>query len=60
VIAGPAPELGAFAAQGQERGVEVLEIGEAGGERLEVSAAEAEVSVSLADAERAWRSLRPG
>ena len=46
--------------QGAERGVDVLAIGEAGGERLEISAAEAEVSLSLADAERAWRSLGPG
>ncbi|HEX6115502.1 MAG TPA: phosphoribosylformylglycinamidine synthase subunit PurL [Solirubrobacterales bacterium] len=32
-------------------------IGTAGGTRIEVSAAEAEVSVSVAEAERAWRSL---
>jgi phosphoribosylformylglycinamidine synthase len=59
VVAGPASALSAFAAQGLERSVEVLEIGEAGGERLEVSAAEADVSVPLADAELAWRSLQP-
>jgi phosphoribosylformylglycinamidine synthase subunit PurL len=58
-VAGPAPELSALAAQGSKQGVDVLPIGEAGGERLEISAAEAEVSVSLADAERAWRSLGP-
>ena len=52
-------ELGVLAAQGSERGVDVLAIGEAGGERLEISAAEAEVSLPLADAERAWRSLGP-
>ena len=56
-VAGPAPELAALAAEGAERGVDVLAIGEAGGERLEISAAEAEVSLPLADAERAWRSL---
>jgi phosphoribosylformylglycinamidine synthase subunit PurL len=32
-------------------------IGETGGDRIEVSAAEAEIAVDLADAERAWRSL---
>ncbi len=51
--------LGALAAEGPERGVDVLPLGEAGGERLEISAAEAEVSLPLADAERAWRSLGP-
>jgi phosphoribosylformylglycinamidine synthase subunit PurL len=58
-VAGPATELSALAAQGSRRGVDVLPIGEAGGERLEISAAEAEVSLPLADAERAWRSLGP-
>jgi phosphoribosylformylglycinamidine synthase len=58
VVAGSASDLRALAAQGSERDVEVLPIGEAGGERLEISAAEAEVSVALADAERAWRSLK--
>ncbi len=32
-------------------------IGAAGGEHLELSAAEAEVSIPLAEAEAAWRSL---
>jgi hypothetical protein len=32
-------------------------VGEAGGDSLELSAAEAEVSVPLGDAESAWRSL---
>jgi phosphoribosylformylglycinamidine synthase II len=58
-VAGPAPELRVLAAEGSKRGVDVLTIGEAGGERLEISAAEAEVSVPLADAERVWRSLGP-
>jgi phosphoribosylformylglycinamidine synthase subunit PurL len=60
VVAGAAPELGALAAEGDERGVDVVPLGEAGGERVEISAAEAEVSLPLADAERAWRSLGPG
>jgi phosphoribosylformylglycinamidine synthase II len=38
-------------------GIEALEIGAVGGDRLEFSAAERDVSVALADAERAWRSL---
>jgi phosphoribosylformylglycinamidine synthase len=58
VVAGAASELSALAAEGSERGVDVMVIGEAGEERLELSAAEAEVSVALADAERAWRSLQ--
>jgi phosphoribosylformylglycinamidine synthase subunit PurL len=37
--------------------VEALEIGGVGGDRLTFSAAERDVSVALADAERAWRSL---
>ncbi|MEK6325977.1 MAG: phosphoribosylformylglycinamidine synthase subunit PurL [Actinomycetota bacterium] len=59
VVAGTVSELAALATQGSERGVDVLEIGEAGGGRLEISAAEAEVSLELADAERAWGSLGP-
>jgi hypothetical protein len=35
----------------------VLAIGEAGGDAVELLAAEAEVSLPLADAEEAWRSL---
>jgi phosphoribosylformylglycinamidine synthase len=58
VVSGAASELSALAAEGSERGVDVMVIGEAGEERLEISAAEAEVSVALADAERAWRSLQ--
>ncbi len=58
-VAGAAPELEALAAQGSRRSVDVLVIGEAGGELLEISAAEAEVALPLADAERAWRSLGP-
>jgi phosphoribosylformylglycinamidine synthase subunit PurL len=38
-------------------GVGALEIGAVGGDRLAFSAAERDVSVALADAERAWRSL---
>ncbi len=38
-------------------GIEALVLGEAGGDRIEVEAAEASVDVALTDAERAWRSL---
>ncbi len=41
----------------EQAGVEALEIGGVGGDRLAFSAAERDVSVALADAERAWRSL---
>jgi phosphoribosylformylglycinamidine synthase II len=41
----------------EQAGVEALEIGSVGHERLTLSAAERDVSVALADAERAWRSL---
>jgi hypothetical protein len=37
--------------------VAVLPVGEVGGEGIELLAAEAEVAISLADAEAAWRSL---
>jgi phosphoribosylformylglycinamidine synthase subunit PurL len=58
-VAGGTTELAALAAEGERLGVDVLPIGKAGGDRIEISAAEAEVSLSLAAAERAWRSLRP-
>jgi phosphoribosylformylglycinamidine synthase len=38
-------------------GVQAFEVASVGGERLSISAAERDISVSLADAERAWRSL---
>ncbi|MGZ5387931.1 MAG: phosphoribosylformylglycinamidine synthase subunit PurL [Solirubrobacterales bacterium] len=38
-------------------GVDAVELGTAGGERLEIAAAEREVSLLVADAERAWRAL---
>jgi phosphoribosylformylglycinamidine synthase len=43
-----------------ESGVSVLLLGEPGGERLEIEAAESSLNVLLADAERAWRSLGEG
>jgi phosphoribosylformylglycinamidine synthase len=57
VVAGPAAELGALAAEGGRRGIDVLPVGEAAGTTIEISAAEAELSVSIGEAEQAWRSL---
>jgi hypothetical protein len=57
VVAGRPDQLGSLAARAEAAGVDVLPVGEAGGESVELSAAEAEVSLPLADAERAWRSL---
>jgi phosphoribosylformylglycinamidine synthase len=59
VVAGAAAALDTLAEEARGRGIDVLAIGEAGGDRIELSAAEAELSVQLASAERAWRSLRP-
>ncbi len=53
VVSGERTALEALAATG----LDLFVIGTAGGDRLEISAAEAELSVDLADAERAWRSL---
>jgi phosphoribosylformylglycinamidine synthase len=41
-----------------EPGVEVLLLGETGGETLEIDAGDASISIPLADAEQAWHSLR--
>jgi phosphoribosylformylglycinamidine synthase len=57
VVAGPAATLGALAAQAAAAGVDMLLVGAAEGASLELSAAEAEVSVGLGQAEAAWRSL---
>jgi phosphoribosylformylglycinamidine synthase subunit PurL len=38
-------------------GVEAVELGSVGGDRISIAAAERDVSVAVADAERAWRSL---
>ena len=53
------PQQGAEALLGaaESAGIDALELGRAGGERLELSAAEREASVLLSDASRAWASL---
>ncbi len=58
IVLGVAGERVAELLQAADRaGVEALEVGAVGGDRLDFSAAERDVSVALADAERAWRSL---
>jgi phosphoribosylformylglycinamidine synthase II len=53
-----AGEPGAIEALASESGaVDVLPIGEARGDRIEISAAESSLSVAVADAERSWSSL---
>jgi len=52
-----AADPSAVLARAEEAGVDTLEIGSASGDRIEISAAERDVSVTVADAERAWRSL---
>jgi phosphoribosylformylglycinamidine synthase subunit PurL len=54
VAPGDVSDLLAAARQAE---VEVVEIGRVTGERIEISAAERDVSVALGDADRAWRSL---
>ncbi|HSI79184.1 MAG TPA: phosphoribosylformylglycinamidine synthase subunit PurL [Solirubrobacterales bacterium] len=57
LLAGRPDDLGALEARAADAGVDFVLIGEAGGESIEVSAAEVELQVPLAAAERAWRSL---
>ncbi|HSD25156.1 MAG TPA: phosphoribosylformylglycinamidine synthase subunit PurL [Solirubrobacterales bacterium] len=57
VLGVPADQIPRLLREAELAGVEALEIGSVGGERLTLSAAERDVSVALADAERAWRSL---
>ena len=44
-------------ARARDAGVDAVALGTAAGDRIEISAAEREVSVALADAAAAWRSL---
>jgi phosphoribosylformylglycinamidine synthase len=59
VVAGSAERLEALGREGSRRGVAVMRIGEAIPGQIELAAGEAALSVSLGDAEHAWRSLRP-
>jgi phosphoribosylformylglycinamidine (FGAM) synthase-like enzyme len=53
VLSGERPALEGLASDA----LAVLVIGEVGGDSIEIEAAEQSLAVSLADAERAWRSL---
>jgi phosphoribosylformylglycinamidine synthase subunit PurL len=57
LLAGDREELERLVGDGAASGVDVMVLGAATGDRLELSAAESELSVSLSDATRAWRSL---
>src|SRR4051812_3692777 len=57
IVTGPASVLDELSDEAEPRGVAVLRIGEVGGASIELLAAEAEVTMSLAEAEAAWRSL---
>ncbi len=57
VLAVAPGEVESMLESADDAGVEALEIGAAGGDGIEIAAAERDVSVTLADAERAWRSL---
>ncbi len=59
VVAGTPEDLGALAAAGRARGVDVLPIGSATGQRIAISAAESAASLSLDAARTAWNSLAP-
>jgi len=57
LLAGSPQALAELAARAAEERIELLVIGEAGGDSIEIAAAETEASVALGDAARAWRSL---
>jgi phosphoribosylformylglycinamidine synthase II len=57
LVAAEADAIGELGAAGERSGVDVVRIGAAGGKLLELSAAEAELTIALSDAEHAWRSL---
>jgi phosphoribosylformylglycinamidine synthase subunit PurL len=57
VLALPEEAAERLLAAARETEVSAIRIGETRGERLEISAAELDVSVALVEAERAWRSL---
>jgi phosphoribosylformylglycinamidine synthase len=57
LLAGPAEALEHLAAGADGAGVDFLVVGEAEGSEIRLSAAELELSVSIASAEGAWRSL---
>jgi phosphoribosylformylglycinamidine synthase subunit PurL len=52
-----AGEAAGLIERAEAAGVDAIELGTVSGDRIEIAAAERDVSVALADAERAWRSL---
>jgi len=57
VIAGSTDAVRSLLARAADGGLDAIALGTVSGDRIELAAAEAEASVLLADAERAWRSL---
>ena len=56
-LAAPEAQAKQLLERAEAAGVEAVELGSATGDRITIAAAERDVSVALADAERAWRSL---
>jgi hypothetical protein len=52
-----AADLAPLIERARAAGVDAVQLGSVSGERIEIAAAERDVSVAVADAERAWRSL---
>jgi phosphoribosylformylglycinamidine synthase II len=52
-----AADPGALIGRAEAAGVEAVDIGTVSGDRIEIAAAERDVSVAVTDAEHAWRSL---
>jgi phosphoribosylformylglycinamidine synthase subunit PurL len=59
VLAVAEKDVGSLVDSAESAGVEAIAIGTTGGDRISIGAAERDVSVALADAEHAWRSLDP-
>jgi phosphoribosylformylglycinamidine synthase len=57
LLATHAEELDALSERAARAGVDLLRLGQAGGGRLEIAAAERDVSVELGEAEAAWHTL---
>jgi phosphoribosylformylglycinamidine synthase II len=57
VLAAPDAQAKQLLERAGTAGVEAVELGAVAGDRISIAAAERDISVTLADAERAWRSL---
>jgi phosphoribosylformylglycinamidine synthase len=60
VVSGGAAGLDELSALADARGIATLRIGAAAGSRVEIAAAEIELSLALADCRQAWTSLGSG